>query len=282
MKNNSRQFVIMAVASMLMVLSSIGQGWAATTPLNAPRGLAIDSKGNLYVANQGGNEVLVYNTSYTQMTKKSVTAGVSQPVGVAFDSKGNMYVANLGTQSITQYSATGVQNTKFSITNGINAPWAIAIDAADDLYVSNNFANVTVYPLDDFISGPNLLRTITPGGVIYGIATHTGNFYVGGVNTWAGGFVGELLAGSGFSYIGSANEAVALATDNAGDLWVANATGEVDLWISGGGSGFLTLSYGPAGIVVDSVRGRLYLSNENGNEIQVYSTSSGALLHTIQ
>lgn len=272
----------MAVASTLMVLSSLTQGWAATTPLNSPRGLAIDSKGNLYVANQGGNEILVYSTSYNQQTKKSVTAGVSQPVGVAFDSKGSLYVANLGTQSTTQYSSTGVQNTKFSVTNGINSPWAITIDAADDLYVSNNFANVTAYPLDDFINGPFLLKTFTPGGAIYGIATHAGSFYVGGVNTWAGGFVGELLGGSGFSYVGSANEALALATDSAGNLWVANATGEVDLWINGGGSGFLNLSYGPAGIVVDSVRGRLYLSNQNANEIQVYSTSSGALPHTIQ
>jgi YVTN family beta-propeller protein len=80
------------------------------------------TKGNLYVANQGDNEILVYNTSYTRQPKKSVTAGVNKPVGVAFDSKGNMYVANQGTQSITQYSTTGVQNTAFSITNGISSP----------------------------------------------------------------------------------------------------------------------------------------------------------------
>jgi hypothetical protein len=136
--------------------------------------------------------------------------------------------------------------------------------------------------VDDFISGPYLLRTITPGGVIYGIATHTGNFYVGGVNVWAAGFVGELLAGSGFPYVGNANEAVALATDSAGNLWVADATGEVDFWGQGGGSGFLTLSYGPAESWWTAFAGRLHLSNQNGNEIQVYSTSSGALLHTIQ
>jgi DNA-binding beta-propeller fold protein YncE len=277
-KNKSRQFVIMAAASVLMVLSCLSQSWAAS-PLNGPRGLALDAKGNLYVANQNSSQILVYNANYAQEAKKSITAGVNLPVGMAFDSKGNVYVANKGSQSITQYSSAGVQNAKFSITNGIDNPWAITVDALDDLYVSNNFTNITVYQVDD--SGTPLLKTITPGSTVYGITVHGSEFFMGSVNDWFAGFASELLTGSGFFGYGNGYEALALTTDSAGYLWVANATGEVDYWGPQGGYAVLQLGFGPEGIAVDSVRGRVYLSNQNGNQVLVYSTS-GALLHTIE
>ncbi len=274
----NRHFAIMAAASMLMVLSCLSQSWAAS-PLNGPRGLALDAKGNLYVANQGGSEILVYNSNYVQQAKKSITAGVSQPVGVALDSTGKIYVANKGTQMITQYSSTGVQNTKFSITQGIDNPWAVAVDELDDLYVSNNFTDITVYQAAD--STTPLLKTITPGNSVYGIAVHGPIFYFGSTTEWAVGFGPELLTGGGFYGAGNGYEALALTTDSAGDLYVANATGEVDFWGSQGGYAILQLSYSPEGIAVDSVRGRVYLSNQNGNQILVYSTT-GSLLHTIE
>jgi DNA-binding beta-propeller fold protein YncE len=43
--------------------------FAATHPLNQPMGMAVDAKGNLYVANHGVNQILVYNSSSQQMTK---------------------------------------------------------------------------------------------------------------------------------------------------------------------------------------------------------------------
>ena len=49
----------------------------------------------------------------------------------------------------------------------------------------------------------------------------------------------------------------------------------------GGPVVILQLSFAPAGIAVDSARGRVYLSNQQGSQVLVYSTK-GALLHTIQ
>jgi DNA-binding beta-propeller fold protein YncE len=280
-KGSIRQSTIMMASSMFFVLVWVSQGWA-TTPLNGPRGLALDAKGNLYVANQNSNQVLVYNPNYVQQTGKSITTGLNEPVGVAFDSKGNVYVANLGSQSILQYSSAGVQNTKFLITNGIVNPWAITIDALDDLYVSNNFADVTVYPLDDTIQGPNLIKTINAGFVLYGIAAHGGELFAGSVNNWFGGYPGEMLAGTaGFEFFAQATSALALTSDKAGNVWVANANGEVDRWGAGGGFIIATVNYAPEGIVVDSARGRVYLSDQTGNQVQVFSTT-GTLLHTIQ
>jgi len=55
---------------------------------------------------------------------------------------------------------------------------------------------------------------------------------------------------------------------------------EVDFWGPAGEVVFLRLSFPPAGIAVDSARGRVYLSNQSGNQVLVYSTG-GTLLHTI-
>jgi DNA-binding beta-propeller fold protein YncE len=288
-----RQSAIMIAVSMLMVLSCLGHGWAQA--LNRPGGLALDANGNLYVANEGSNQVLVYNPNYVLQTTKSITSGLNQPTGVAFDSKGNVYVANLGSASdgyITQYSSAGVQNTRFLITDGIAIPSAITVDGLDDLHVLN-YLDITVYPLADTLNGPFLLTTIpldTSGcePLQCAIAVHGGNLYVGELlnpQGWQKGFVSELLAGGGRFPVFqvTTDGVVALATDRAGHLYVVTGNGEVDVWAPKGGSVvFLQpLSFTPAGIAVDSARGRVYVSNFLGNSVLVYSTR-GTLLHTIQ
>lgn len=49
---------------LFSLFSIVASGAAATYPLNPPQGLAVDSKGNLYVANNNSNQVLVYNPNY--------------------------------------------------------------------------------------------------------------------------------------------------------------------------------------------------------------------------
>ena len=66
----------------LLIVCLVSSGVAATThPLAYPYGLAVDSKGNLYVANANGNEVLVYSVSHTQVPAKTITQNISAPSG---------------------------------------------------------------------------------------------------------------------------------------------------------------------------------------------------------
>jgi DNA-binding beta-propeller fold protein YncE len=47
----------------------------AQIPLNAPSGMIFDSQGNLYVANYGSNQVLIYNPQLVQIS--SINQGLS-------------------------------------------------------------------------------------------------------------------------------------------------------------------------------------------------------------
>jgi streptogramin lyase len=131
-----------AALLLITLFSLITRGTAATNySLNAPQGLALDANGNLYVANTGASQVLVYNTSYAQLPAKTITHNVVNPSSLAFDGNGNLWVANAGNNTLTKYGPLGAQEG--TPVGGI--PCAIAIDGLGDLWVETNFATVTVY-----------------------------------------------------------------------------------------------------------------------------------------
>src|SRR5579863_1313529 len=66
------------LASTLLCLFAFGSASFAGT-LSYPRGLAVDSKGNLYVANSGANNIVVYGPKYAQQTAKTITSNISNP-----------------------------------------------------------------------------------------------------------------------------------------------------------------------------------------------------------
>ncbi|MGB2604247.1 MAG: hypothetical protein WBC78_11680 [Candidatus Sulfotelmatobacter sp.] len=279
---------IMTATALLIALLSICQMSAATNPLSGPRGLALDGKGNLYVANQSGNRVLVFSPTYALI--KTITAGVSTPTGVAVDGKGNIYVTNEGNNTVTQYSAAGVQNEGGTIRDGIEVPESIAIDGIDNVYVVNDYQNVTIYPGNDypaaeFVEGA-LVGTFTPSqGPVFGIATH-GQFFAWGSTTQVETQYIDAMLGSGAAtpFGANADEALALAFDQNGNLYIVNANQTVFRFSFANNTTevtFATLDFTAAGIAVDNARSRVYISNQNGNAIAVYSTS-GALLTTIQ
>jgi YVTN family beta-propeller protein len=283
----SRHAIMTALALLIALLSICQMSSAATNPLNGPRGLALDSKGNLYVANQSGNRVLVVSPTYTVI--KTITAGVSTPTGVAVDGKGNIYVTNEGNNTVTQYSAAGVQNKGGTISNGIQTPESIAIDGVDNVYVVNDYQNVTIYPGNDY-PAPEfveaaLVRTFTPSpGPVFGIATH-GQFFAWGSTTQVETQYIDAMLGSGAPtpFGALADEALAVAFDQDANLYIVNANQTVLVFSFATTKEvtFATLDFTPAGIAIDNARSRVYISNQQGNAIAVYSTS-GVLLTTIQ
>ena len=287
MKSATSNFTRSIASTLLCLCVLASAGFAAKKPISYPRGLAVDAKGNLYVANSGGNDILVYNTAYVQASAKTITQGVINPTGVAFDLEGNLWVANYGTSnggangSISKYT-DGKQVTGASITNGILGPGALAVDGLGDVWVQNDNVNVTVYS-----QFGEMVKTIAPpgGAFVFGVTANQGWVSMGGNNQTSFFHTSPTLAGEEgpFLTLGGENNGIALASDANSDVYLANSDGTINIEYVNQyyATTFINVGFEASGLAVDSVRGRIYISNYNANQILVYS-SSGALLHTIE
>lgn len=162
------------VSTLLCLAFFAPVGFAAINPLANPYGMAVDSKGNLWVANANGGDsglgnILVFNPNYVLQKKDTITSNLKLPITVAFDPLGNLWVANVGASnggpygSVAEYT-NGVQNTAGTITDGIVEPQAMAIDGLGDIWVENQLLNITVYGSTLVYTPPTtLVQTFSPG-----------------------------------------------------------------------------------------------------------------------
>jgi len=282
MKSSNRKIARTITAALISLFCLAGVSLAATQPLNEPYGLALDSKGNLFVANYGANQVLLYDPNYQQLTSKTITDLLDGPTGVALDPLGNIFVANVNSNTVNQYTPNRQINMQF--TNGIATPTAIAVDGIGNLWVTNS-STLTLLGTD---WGNVVLATTSASyiGVKYflGVATGGGKMAVGTDQGFEWDPIALYLTYQSTSADPVANtDGTALAFDGPGNIYSGNADGSVDFFNVTNRKlrHFLTLSYIPRGIVVDNARGRVYISDFTDNQIQVYSTK-GVLLKTIK
>ncbi len=116
----------------------------AATGLQAPFGLALDSSGNIFVANLD-NKVLEFAppppSSFASPTNVAptltITSGLNAPEGLAIRGT-TLYVSN-DTDTITEYSLPGgaLINTISGANTALSRPLGIAVDATGNLYVVN-------------------------------------------------------------------------------------------------------------------------------------------------
>jgi DNA-binding beta-propeller fold protein YncE len=154
--------------------STDGTGSAAS--FTYPQGIAVDARGDIYVADYG-NDTIRKVTSAGVVTTLAGTAGTQGstdgtgsaasfhlPEGIAVDASGNVYVADTYNDTIRKVTSAGVVTT-LAGTAGIHGssdgtgpaasfayPGGIAVDASGNVYVVD-WGNSTV-------------RKITPEGVV--------------------------------------------------------------------------------------------------------------------
>ncbi len=193
-----------------------GTGTGAT--FGGLQNIAIDTAGNLYVADGGGNTIRKITPAAVVTTFAGLggtsgntngtgtAARFNNPSGLAVDTAGNVYVADNNNNSIRKITPAGVVTTLagrnstsgFGFVDGdgtsarFDSPASVAVDSVGNVYVADSY-NCAI-------------RKITPGGTVSTIAGNGDAFNTDGP-----------LSSATFYYPAD------LAVDPAGNLLVADA-----------------------------------------------------------
>ena len=137
-------------------------------------GVAVDSSGTVYVADQTGNSIHGWNSS-TENT--SFVSGLSSPSAVAVDGNFNLYIADSGSNSIKKWTTS--TQTLTTLVSGLNAPGGVAVDGAGNVYIADTGNNAikkwskgSTTTLLAGLSGPHAVAVDANGNVY---AADTGN-----------------------------------------------------------------------------------------------------------
>lgn len=189
-------------------------GQAVASQLAQPEGLAVDSSGNLYIADAANHRVRLVTPAgvistvagnghpgFSGDNGPAAAAQLNQPYDVALDSSGNLYIADYGNQRVRRIGSDGnITTVAGNGQNGSNGdggpavsalllgPRNVAFDPAGNLYISE-------------FDG-HRVRMVSPAGIIstvagIGIAGFSGD---GGPATTA-----QLAYPAGLALDGAAN-----------------------------------------------------------------------------
>ncbi len=242
--------------------------------VNGPTALAIDGKGNAWVANYGG-VVSAFSPVGVPLFASGITGGgLNSSYGLAIDGSNNVWVTNGASGSGGSVAEISAAGQFLSGTGGYQgnfaAPVGLAIDPNGTVWVVNT-ENATVVQLNSSgqtISGAGGYGSSAlafPGAIAID-ASH--NAWVGNMNTQQ---VVKISAdGKAVTPVSCCDGPQGLAIDAGGSVWAANYYGDSVSRIAGNGvvaSGSPytgeTLKY-PSAIAVDGA-GSVWVGNFRGN-----------------
>ena len=244
--------------------SANGTGSAAR--FYKPSGVAVDTAGNVYVADTLNSTIrkITPAGAVTTLAGRAGQTGTNNgtgsaarfntPFGVAVDKAGNIYVADTYNQMIRKVTAAGVVSTWVGTAALLFSPSGVAVDDATNVYVADY--------------GNNIIRKVTPSGTVTTLAG------------WAGssGSTDGIGTAARFYYPAS------VAVDSITNVYVADSYNDTIRKVSPAGvvttlAGLATHSgtndgtgsnarvYLPSGVAVDG-SGRIYVADTSNYTIR--------------
>jgi streptogramin lyase len=262
-----------------MAINYIGAG------LNAPRGIAVDGLGNIWIANMGANSISELSSSGKAMSGAGgyTGGGLNAPWGIAIDIPGNVWVTdpiNIGTGALSRFSSSGTAIAGSPYTgNGLSDPFGVGINSNGVVWTANVSTTSAFTNTGGSQSGSPYGP---PGGHnYYNIAIDSSN------NVWAAdkenpGDVEKFTSAGAVvaSYTAGPQDLTwGVAIDSAAHVWLSdsgnnsvtelNSTGTLVANYTGGG-----LST-PQGLAVDGL-GNVWMANNTGKSVTELNNSGAA------
>lgn len=261
--------------------SSDGTGTAAR--FKGLYGVAVDSAGNVFVADTGNRAIRkitaagVVSTFAGSVTASGTSDGTgsaarfSEPRGISIDAGGTLYVADYGAHTIRKITSAGVVTT-LAGSPPLPGSTDASGSAARFFYPSSAAADSSgnVYVAD---TSNNTIRKISPAGVVTTLA----------------GLAGRSSSVDGSGAAARFEDPYAVAADGSGNLYVADATdhtirkitaagavttlaGKAGSYGGTDGTGDAARFKGPLGIAVDSA-GTVYVADTGNSAIRKISAA---------
>jgi uncharacterized protein (TIGR03437 family) len=173
-------------------------GQATAASLAFPLGIALDSSGNMYIADANNNRIRKVNSSGIITTVAgganegfggdggaAVNASLNIPSDVALDSAGNLYIGDAGNNRIREVNSSGIittiagtANNGFSGDGGpptqalLNYPWSVKFSPSGTLYFGD-MANNRVREIIP-AKGDSTPPAISANGIVNGASFTVG------------------------------------------------------------------------------------------------------------
>jgi hypothetical protein len=252
-----------------------------------PQGVAVDSSGNVFVADTFNDTIrkIATNGDVTTYAGAASLAGntdavslasnarFTNPAAVAVDSSGNVYVADTGNNSIRKIAVGttvgGAVTTIAGSSAGFDSPKGVAVDSLGNVYVADTFNSV--------------IRMIAPGGTVSILAGDLGNPGTVDGTGPAAQFslpIGITVDGAGNVFVGDSVSNTIRKVTQAGVVTTIGGLAGSSAASTNGTDSYARFN-SPQGIAVGST-GVLYLADSANNLIRegVIQSTSGDLTGT--